>query len=133
MDIQNQLKGLFKNNMIKFLMYMDNAQKIIYVKTTERTQNILDNTEIRVVPEEEYIVLEILALMPLKVAYTYDSGYGVVFLEWFKPILRSIVNDKYELKGDIISDELIGTDYCQVRDDGISLFTNLSNMLEFTI
>lgn len=133
MDMQNQLKGLFKNDKIKFLMYMDNAQKIIYVKTTERTQNIPDNTEIRVVPEEEYIVLEILALTPLKVAYTYDSDYGAVFLEWFKPILRSIVNDKYELKGDIISDELIGTDYCQVRDDGILLFANLSNMLEFTI
>lgn len=133
MDIQNQLKWLFKNNMIKFLMYMDNAQKIIYVKTIERTQNIPNNTEIRVVPEEEYIVFEILALTPLKIAYTYDSGYGVVFLEWFKPILRSIVNDKYELEGEIISDELIGTDYCQVRDDGISLFTNLSNMLEFTI
>ncbi len=133
MDIQKQLGELFKNNKVKLCMYMDNAQKIIYVKTTERTQNIPDNTEIKVVPEEEYIVFEILALTSLKVAYTYDSGYGVVFLEWFKPILRSIVNDKYELEGEIISDELIGTDYCQVRDDGISLFTNLSNMLEFTI
>lgn len=133
MSIQNQLRELFRNNKIKFLMYMDNAQKIIYVKTTECTQNIPNNTEIRITPKEECVDFEIMVLTPLKTTYTYDSNYGEIYLKWFKPILRNIVNDKYELEGEIISDELIGLEYCQVRDDGISLFANLSNMLEFTI
>lgn len=141
MDIQKQLGELFKNNKVKFCMYMDNAsydnsQKIIYAKVTDRTQDISKNSEIKITPKEECVdfeISEILALKPLKVSYTYDSDYGEIYLKWFKPILRNIINDKYELEGDVISDALMGLEYCQVRDDGILLFTNMSDLLEFTI
>lgn len=141
MDIQKQLGELFKNNKVKFCMYMDNvsyddSQKIIYAKVTDRIQDISKDSEIKIMPKEECVdfeISEILALKPLKVSYTYDSDYGKIYLKWFKPILRNIINDKYELEGDVISDALTGLEYCQVRDDGVLLFTNMSDLMEFTI
>lgn len=141
MDIQKQLGELFKNNKVKFCMYMDNvsydnSQKIIYAKVIDRIQDISKDSEIKIIPKEECVdfeISEILALKPSKVSYTYDSDYGEIYLKWFKPILRNIVNDKYELEGDVISDALTGLEYCQVRDNGILLFTNMSDLMEFTI
>lgn len=141
MDIQKQLGELFKNNKVKFCMYMDNvsydnSQKIIYAKVIDRIQDISKDSEIKIIPKEECVdfeISEILALKPSKVSYTYDSDYGEIYLKWFKPILRNIVNDKYELEGDVISDALTGLEYCQVRDNGILLFINMSDLMEFTI
>lgn len=137
-NVQRQIGELFRQNKVKFSMYIDSvsdAPKTIYVKTMERFQDISNDVEIRITPKEmnvDFEVLEPLLLKPLKATYTYDNFYGNIFLKWFKPILRNIVNNKYELEGEVISDALTGLEYCQVRDDGILLFTNMSDLLEFT-
>ena len=133
--IKRQLAELFKINHIKYNGFIDCTSKQIYSVINSSTVNIIEPIQLNIFLQENTAVYELVANKQfiIKIEDTYDSELGIAFTQWFKPILRNIVNEKYELEGDMISDELMETDYCQVREDGILLFSNFSEMVEFTI
>lgn len=134
--IKSQLTEYLNNGSILFNSYFDvNKMKQITTTITHPDLNIVKAVNLKIYARENYLSFELTANNKsiMIVNDTYDSELGEAFVYWFKPILRGIVNEKYELKGDVISDELMGTDYCQIREDGILLFINFSEMVEFTI
>lgn len=137
--IKSQLTEYFNNGSILFNSYFDvNKMKQITTTITHPDLNIIKAANLKICAQENCVTFEIFTLFTndksmSMVDDTYDSELGKAFIQWFKPILRNIVNEKYELKGDVISDELMGTDYCQIREDSILLFINFSEMVEFTI
>lgn len=137
-DIKSQLTEYFDNGSILFHSYFDvNKIKQITATIAHPDLNIVKAVNLNIFAQENFVTFELELIANDKsimiVNDTYDSELGESFIHWFKPILRGIVNEKYELDGDVISDELIGTDYCQVREDGILPFINFSEMIEFTI
>jgi hypothetical protein len=135
-DIKNQLSQCFKNGKIEFLTFIDGSKvKRIYTNMKDIDTDTSEETHLNITPYKEKVEFEL--MKGNNIAYiiedTYDNILGIAFTQWFKPILRNIVKDKYELEGKIRSDELTGTDYCQVREDGILLFNNLSEIIEFAI
>lgn len=134
--IKSQLAEYFDNGSILFHSYFDvNKIKQITATIDHPELNIVNAVNLNIFAQENYATFELITndKSIMIVNDTYDSELGEAFIHWFKPILRGIVNEKYELDGDVISDELIGTDYCQVREDGILPFINFSEMVEFTI
>lgn len=135
-DIKSQLIEYFDNGSILFNSYfdVDNIKQITTI-ITHPDLNIVKAVNLNIFTSENYLSFELTAndKSIMIVNDTYDSELGEAFAHWFKPILRGIVNEKYELKGDVISDELMGSDYCQLREDGILPFINFSEMVEFTI
>jgi hypothetical protein len=137
--IKSQLTEYFNNGSILFNSYFDaNKMKQITTTITHPDLNIVKAANLKIYAQENCVTFELFTLFTndksmSMVDDTYDSELGKAFIQWFKPILRNIVNEKYELKGDVISDELMGTDYCQIREDGILPFINFSEMVEFTI
>ena len=132
-DIKNQLSQCFKNGKIEFLIFIDGSKvKRIYTNIDTDTS---EETHLNITPHKEKVEFEL--MKGNNIVYiiedTYDNILGIAFTQWFKPILRNIVKDKYELEGKIRSDELMGTDYCQVRENGMFLFNNFSEMIEFAI
>lgn len=128
----------FQNGRIKFCYLYDKCnQKRINTLILSENKGII---EMDIFPQEntvEFNILEIATvicgIINTNVIDTYDSELGKAFLEWFKPILRNLVCKKYSLKKeDVMSDELLGTDYCQVRTDGILPFLNLTENPFFT-
>lgn len=134
-SIKRQLVELFKINHIKYNGFIDCKNKQIYTVINSSTVNIIEPIQLNIFLQENTAVYELVVNKQLiiKIEDTYDSELGIAFTQWFKSILRNLVNEKYELEGDVISDELMGTDYCQVRKNGILLFINFSEMVEFTI
>lgn len=135
-SIKSKLIEYFNNGNIKFSSYLDvNTNKRISTKITHPDLNIVKAVNLNIFAQENSVTFELIIddMSITKTNDTYDSDLGIAFTQWFKPILRNIVNEKYELEGDVISDELMGTDYCQVREDGIFLFNNFSEMIEFAI
>lgn len=134
--IKSQLIEYFDNGSILFNSYFD-VDKIKQITTiiTHPDLNIVKAVNLNIFTSENYLSFELTAndKSIMIVNDTYDSELGEAFVQWFKPILRNIVNEKYELEGNVISDELMGTDYCQIREDGILPFINFSEMVEFTI
>lgn len=134
--IKSQLIEYFDNGSILFNSYFD-VDKIKQITTiiTHPDLNIVKAVNLNIFTSENYLSFELTAndKSIMIVNDTYNSELGEAFVHWFKPILRGIVNEKYELKGDVISDELMGSDYCQLREDGILPFINFSEMVEFTI
>lgn len=134
--IKSQLTEYFNNGSILFSSYFDvNKIKQITTTITHPDLNIVKAVNLNIFARENFVAFELTAndKSIMIVNDTYDSELGDAFIHWFKPMLRGIVNEKYELGGDMISDELMGTDYCQIREDGILLFINFSEMVEFTI
>lgn len=135
-SIKSKLIEYFNNGNIKFFSYLDvGTTKQISAKVIHPELNIVKVVNLNVFAQENSVTFELIAddMSITKTNDTYDSDLGIAFTQWFKPILRNIVNGKYELEGDVISDELMGTDYCQVRENGILLFNNFSEMIEFAI
>lgn len=135
-DIKSQLTEYFNNGSILFNSYFDvNKIKQITATIAHPDLNIVKAVSLNIFAQENYVMYELIAndKSIMIVNDTYDSELGKSFIQWFKPILRNIVNEKYELEGNVISDELMGTDYCQIREDGILPFINFSEMVEFTI
>ena len=135
-DIKNQLSQCFKNGKIEFFIFIDGSKvKRIYTNIKDIDTDTSEETHLNITPHKEKVEFEL--MKGNNIVYiiedTYDNILGIAFTQWFKPILRNIVKDKYELEGEIRSDELTGTDYCQVREDGILLFNNFSEMIEFAI
>lgn len=135
-DIKNQLSQCFKNGKIEFLTFIDGSKvKRIYTNMKDIDTDTSEETHLNITPHKEKVEFEL--MKGNNIVYiiedTYDNILGIAFTQWFKPILRNIVKDKYELEGAISSDELMGTDYCQVREDGIFLFNNFSEMMKFAI
>ena len=133
--IKSHLTEYFKNGDVKFHSFIDVEQKQINSIITHPEVNAAKEVKINIFPKENEIQFELIAdnTSICRINDTYDNALGTAFTQWFKPFLRSIVTDKYELEGDVIADELLGTDYCQVRAEGIIPFVNLTEMLEFTI
>lgn len=135
--IKSQLGEYFKNGDVKFISFIDAEKKQISAKITHPEVNIVEVVNVNIFPQENCVLFEMTAdnKSIFIITDTYDNSLGLAFTQWFKPILRNIINNKYELKGEVISDELLGTDYCQVRNDGIIPFINLTEMpkMEFTI
>lgn len=134
--IKSQLTEYFNNGSILFNSYFDvNKIKQITATIAHPDLNIVKAVSLSIFAQENFVTFELTAndKSIMIVNDTYDSEPGEAFVHWFKPILRGIVNEKYELKGDVISDELMGTDYCQIREDSILPFINFSEMIEFTI
>lgn len=134
---KSQLGEYFKNGNVKFVSFIDAEKKQISAKITHPEVNIVEVVNVNIFPQENCVILEMTAdnRSIFTIDDTYNNSLGLAFTQWFKPILRDIVNNKYELEGVVISDELLGTDYCQVRSDGIMPFVNLTEMpkMEFTI
>lgn len=135
--IKSQLGEYFKNGDVKFVSFIDAEKKQISAKITHPEVNIVEVVNVNIFPQESRVAFEMTAdnRSIFTTDDTYNNSLGLAFTQWFKPILRDIVNNKYELEGEVISDELLGTDYCQVRSDGIIPFINLTEMpkIEFTI
>ena len=117
----------FENGYVKYHSFIDLKQKTIYVKLTDKANGRMPLLAVTLLENSIKFVMGAYIL-----ENTYNTYLATVFIDWFKPILRDIVKNKYELAGEVISDELEGTDYCQVREDGLLLFNNLTEMLEFT-
>ena len=135
-SIKSQLAEYFDNESILFHSYFDvNKIKQITATIAHPDLDIVNAVNLNIFAQENFVTFELIAndKSIMIVNDTYDSEIGESFIHWFKPILRGIVNEKYELNGDVISDELMGTDYCQIREDGILPFINFSEMVEFTI
>lgn len=135
-SIKSKLIEYFNNGNIKFSSYLDvNTNKQISTKITHPDLNIVKTVNLNIFAQENSVTFELIIddMSITKTNDTYDSDLGIVFTQWFKPILRNIVNEKYELEGDVISDELMGTDYCQVKENGMFLFNNFSEMIKFAI
>ena len=135
-SIKSKLIEYFNNGNIKFSSYLDvNTNKRISTKITHPDLNIVKAVNLNIFAQENSVTFELINddMSITKTNDTYDGDLGIAFTQWFKSILRNIVNEKYELEGDVISDELMGTDYCQVRENGMFLFNNFSEMIEFAI
>lgn len=132
-DIKSQLGEYFKNGKVEFKSFIDTSPKQINAKIIH--PNATEAVILNIFPQEDVVKFDFIAdnQSVATINDIYDNTLGMTFTQWFKPILRGIVNDKYELEGDVISDELLGTDYCQVRSEGIIPFVDLTEMLEFTI
>lgn len=132
-DIKSQLIEYFDNGSIKFVSFLD-ATKQIFAMISHPELNVVDAVNINITPKENSVLFELLAnnRSILTIEDTYNNELGIAYTQWFTPILRNIVNNKYELKGEPIGDALTGTNYCQIWDDGMLLYLNLTEMIEFT-
>lgn len=123
----------FRNRKIKYCYFCDEgSQKRIDALFNSKNKNVIKMT---IFPQENTVQfnLFVTAVIVYGITDTYDSELGIAFSEWFKPILRSLVCKKYFLGiKEVITDELSGTDYCQVRTDGILPFVNLTENQFFT-
>lgn len=135
-DIKSRLIDCFKDENVKFLTYIDVYKiKQISAQIFDPSVKTFDPIMLTMFPSENKITFRLTNNDNSKLFAedTYDSELGIEYAQWFKPILRNIVNDKYSLEGEVVSDELIGLEYCQIRDDGVLPFKNLSEMIDFTI
>ena len=132
--IKSRLTEYFKNRDVEFVSFIDAEKKQISAKIRPGVNDI-NIVNVNIFPQKNCVLFELTAdnRSIFMVSDTYDNAFGIAFTQWFKPILRDIVNNKYELEGEVIFDELLGTDYCQVREDGIMPFINLTEIPEFTI
>lgn len=131
--IKSQLTEYFNDGNIKFVSFLD-ATKRIFAMISHPELNVVDAVNINITPKENSVLFELSAnnRSILTIEDTYDNELGIAYTQWFTPILRNIVNNKYELKGEPTGDALTGTNYCQIWDDGMLLYLNLTEMIEFT-
>lgn len=132
-DIKSQLAEYFDNGSIKIVSFLDVTKQILAM-ISHPELNVVDAVNINITPKGNSVLFELLAnnRSILTIEDTYDNELGIAYTQWFTPILRNIVNNKYELKGELVSDALTGTNYCQMWDDGMLLYLNLTEMIEFT-
>ena len=131
--IKSRLTEYFKNRDVEFVSFIDAEKKQISTKIRPEVNDV-NIVNVSIFPQENCVLFKLTAdnKSIFMISDTYDNALGTAFTQWFKPILRDIVNNKYELEGEVISDELLGTDYCQIRKDGILIFINLSEIVELT-